>query len=121
MKKKTLKAKATIPKEKYSIYLSGQITGLFEVDALRNFIDAEVQASRFLIKVLPKNVQIAIINPMTLKHKKNANWEDYMVKDISELFKCQAIFMLNNWTNSKGARIERAIAHEMGITILYQK
>jgi hypothetical protein len=44
-----------------------------------------------------------------------------MLEDIKALFECQAIYMLNNWGSSTGARIERSIAIEMGIEIIYQK
>jgi hypothetical protein len=43
-----------------------------------------------------------------------------MLEDIKNLFYCDSIFMLHNWVESKGARIEHFIATEMEIKIFYQ-
>lgn len=40
-----------------------------------------------------------------------------MVRDIEMLMGCEAIFMLPCWTKSKGARIEKMIAQEMGLKL----
>jgi hypothetical protein len=47
-------------------------------------------------------------------------WEDYMEKDLGILLRCDGIYMLNNWGNSKGARCEYALAKELGLTIRFQ-
>ena len=94
------------------IYISGQITGLPLEVAKNNFKEAE----QYLIhsRCLP-------INPFSISHgTDNPTWEDFMVADIRELFKCDGIYMLKGWQNSKGARIEHAIALELGIRIFYQ-
>jgi hypothetical protein len=36
-----------------------------------------------------------------------------MNKDFSELITCDAIYVMNNWQQSKGARIEVAVAREL--------
>ena len=62
------------------------------------------------------------VNPFEISPINNTKkWEDYMVDDIRELFTCKAIFLLKNWKNSKGARMEYAIAKEMGIKIMFEK
>jgi hypothetical protein len=33
---------------------------------------------------------------------------------------CSAIFMLDNWINSKGAAIERKLAIDLGYQVIYQ-
>jgi hypothetical protein len=43
-----------------------------------------------------------------------------MKEDISALLTCDAIYLLKNWGDSRGARIERAIALELGIKIIYE-
>ena len=93
-------------------YISGKITGLDIEEAKKNFKEAEEQ----LI-----NIDLTPVNPMEIvPENKDFKWEDYMLADIKELFKCEAIFMLSNWRESKGARVERAIAYEMELTIFYQ-
>jgi hypothetical protein len=113
----------------FRIYLSGQITNLLIEEAYLNFEKAEKEAINLFSKctivvapLTPKThpIILKVINPMKLEHKENADWEDYMEKDISELLRCQGIYMLNNWKNSRGARIEYAIALELGLPIIYQ-
>jgi hypothetical protein len=95
------------------IYISGQITGLDYADAYQRFEQAEKQ--------LKDENWDEIVNPMKLNHEHDKTWENYMLVDIKALFECDAIYMLNNWCNSKGARIERSIAIEMGLEIIYEK
>lgn len=94
------------------VYISGKITGLEYQDAFDNFERAEQEI---------KDLGGIPVNPMKIKHIENADWVDYMEKDIAELLRCEGIYMLNDWGNSKGARIERAIAIELGLSIVYQK
>jgi len=93
-------------------YVSGPITGLIESVYLANFKKAEI---------LLKEMGYYPVNPCEIDTKDCKSWEDYMVCDIKELFKCQAIYMLKNWRTSKGARIERAIALEMGMFVFYEE
>jgi len=94
------------------VYISGQITGLEFADAYSKFEFAEK-----FINSLTHNVAV---NPMKLDHVHDQTWESFMVEDIRALFSCDAIYLLSNWEESKGARIEKAIAKEMGIEIIYQ-
>jgi len=41
-------------------------------------------------------------------------------RDVDELVVCQAIYMLNGWENSKGAKAELAIALWLGIEVLFE-
>lgn len=43
---------------------------------------------------------------------KNKSWKDYMIDDLRLLFDCEAIYLIDNWQMSKGARIEYYIAKE---------
>tara|TARA_R110000868_G_scaffold181220_19_gene422138 strand:- start:618 stop:917 length:300 start_codon:yes stop_codon:yes gene_type:complete len=94
------------------IYISGKITDLDYLVAYSNFEKAEQ-----VIKEMPNSYSV---NPMKIEHIHDRTWENYMLEDIKALFYCDAIYMLNNWGQSKGARIERAIALEMGIEIIYE-
>ena len=95
------------------VYISGQITGIELEHAKRNFHEAFCALEQ---------EGLVPINPMELvPYSPELTWADYMVKDIEALLKCDAIYMLNNWGKSKGARVERAIAMELGLEIIYQK
>ena len=92
------------------IYISGQITGI-ESDAPLLFAEAELQ-------LIERGFDV--VNPMTIEHKHDLSWINYMRVDITELMKCKAIYMLDNWTNSKGAEIERRLAIDLGMKIIYE-
>lgn len=90
-------------------YISGKITGLPEETARRLFAEAA------------SGLTGEVVNPMELvPPTASPTWTDYMVTDIAELLTCTHIFMLPNWRDSKGARVEHAIAVAMGLTVRYQ-
>ena len=47
-------------------------------------------------------------------------WNECMSVCFAELLTCDAIYMLNNWRQSKGARVELAVATELGMEIIIQ-
>jgi len=46
--------------------------------------------------------------------------EMYMRKDIEQVLEVDMLYMLKGWYNSAGARLERLIAQETGLSIKYQ-
>lgn len=91
------------------IYLSGKISGLPICEAIKNFESAENQ-----LKGLA-----TIVNPMRLKHDHDKSWGSYMKEDIKALMDCDAIAMLPNYEESKGALIELNLAKSLGFEIIY--
>ena len=91
------------------IYLSGKISGLPICETIKNFESAENQ-----LKGLA-----TIVNPMRLKHDHDKTWESYMKEDIKALLECDAIAMLPNYNDSKGALIELNLAKSLGLEIIY--
>ena len=93
------------------VYISGKITGL----------DIKVAESLFeQMENQLKDVGHNPINPCKiLPYHPNYTWEEYMLADVKMLFSCDAIVMLDNWHLSKGAKIEHAIAQQMGLEIYY--
>ena len=45
------------------------------------------------------------------------SWSDYLRVDLIDLVMCDAIFMLPGWQQSKGARLERHVAEQLGMAI----
>jgi hypothetical protein len=43
-----------------------------------------------------------------------------LIADIRTLLECDGIYMLDNWWDSRGARIEHTIAVGLGYLVLYQ-
>lgn len=91
-------------------YISGKITGI-EEQAPALFKRAENWLSGKGHKV---------VNPLDLNHDHDKSWHSYMKADVKALCDCDAIYMLDNWTDSKGAIIEHTIALYLGLKIVYQ-
>ena len=93
------------------IYISGKITGLDIEKAKNNFEKAEIY--------IEKELNSIAVNPFKVKREKECiEWKDYMISDIKALLECNAIYMLKDWKNSKGARLERHIASELNLIII---
>jgi hypothetical protein len=87
-------------------YLSGSVTN--DPDFRDKFAYAEYQLRKRGLKVL---------NPV--KHEKDGKkWSYYLRKDLKKLLKCQGIILLDDWTNSKRARLELKVAEELGFDIM---
>lgn len=93
------------------IYISGKITGLPLKETRERFADAQS---------LLDGIGFEAVNPMKKSLPANATWEQHMVKDIELLFKCDAIYMMDNWIDSKGALIEYDIAKRLGLDIWFE-
>jgi hypothetical protein len=61
------------------------------------------------------------VNPLNLHDDLSKPWEDLMAKDIAELLRCEMIYMLHDWHQSRGARIEYAVAREAGILVVFEQ
>lgn len=93
------------------IYISGKITGLPEADAKYYFHSAHAEL---------KTQGHEPVNPMFLPHNHGKTWAEFMREDLQALLTCEAIYMLENWQDSKGARIEFGLAVELGMKIIFQ-
>jgi len=93
------------------IYVSGRISGLNQ-NFCRSVFD---EAEQFLLSIGFD----AVFNPMSTQGQ-FGTWEQYMRNDLKELMTCDAIFMLDGWELSKGARLEHHNAQQLGMIILYE-
>lgn len=91
------------------IYISGKITGdpLFK----KKFANAAA---------LITAAGYTPINPAAVELEDGATWADYMRQDIKLLCDCDGVYMLENWQESKGAKIEHQLAQDLGIKIYYE-
>lgn len=94
------------------IYIAGKITGL------------EILAARAMFDKAQKLIELSghdAINPMEkVSEQLNLTWAEYMKEDIPLLLSCEGIFLLENWGESKGARLEQHIAEELGMKVMYE-
>ena len=92
--------------KKKKVYLSGKITGLDEAEYKRNFNTAELWLT---------GLGYDVVNPVSYTQIPNGSWQDYMRRDIKLLMDCDYIYMLDDWTDSTGAKAEFNLAVEIGI------
>ena len=96
------------------VYISGKITGLMPEVAKEMFDQAAEQL---------QTQGHTALNPMEIWPQNIGwHWTDYLADNVRYLLKdgADTMYMLANWRESKGARIERAVAVELGLHIIYQ-
>lgn len=94
------------------VYISGKITGLPITEAEERFKDAEELITA--LNLIP-------VNPLNNGLPRHSSWEEHIAKDIELLKQCEAIFMLDNWEESRGAKIEYEFAIGTGKEVMYEK
>ena len=52
--------------------------------------------------------------------KEAIDYKEAMKRDLEEVFKCDAMYMLNGWSKSQGARVEHELAVYLNLYIMYQ-
>lgn len=95
------------------IYISGKMRGLSEEDSRKLF-----KAAEQYLKTLGHDV----INPWDSEDEKKRQckvWADFILYDLQILKTCDAIFMLDNWQDSNGAKCEHAFASGRHMKIIY--
>lgn len=91
------------------IYISGKITGLPIEEAKAKFA-----ATEKYITWLGHEA----VNPMAhVPEVPDKTWADYMAEAVKLLLSCQGIWLIHDWKDSKGARIEKAIVGILGLNI----
>ncbi|WP_314771659.1 DUF4406 domain-containing protein [Capnocytophaga sputigena] len=93
------------------IYISGKISGTDLTETRKRFA---------AVAKAMKRLGYEPVNPLENGLSEQDTWEVHIIKDIATLLQCKAIYMLQGWKDSKGARIEHYIATEIGIPIMYE-
>lgn len=94
------------------VYISGKITGLPHDQVVDSFNRAEYRLLKAGFKA---------VNPLNNGLSIEDKWEHHMKADIKMLMDCDAIYLMKNWKHSKGARIERELADNLGYVIIEQE
>lgn len=94
------------------IYISGQISDLplEETTAKFSKIENELIAQGY-----------EVVNPLKNGIPYNAPWDVHIAMDILLLIGCQAIYLLPDWSYSRGATLEKNIAEFTNKEIIYQE
>lgn len=90
-----------------TIYIAGPMTGLPDLN-FPAFHDAaaELRAAGF-----------KVVNPAEINPDHTMAWADCMRRDIKALMGCDCIVLLPGWMDSRGARLERHIAVQLGMQV----
>jgi len=97
------------------LFLSGRIS-----DGKDNPTNKEIQLARlkfFEIQLKLEDLGCEVVNPFNVKPILGTDWQGYMRATIIELMKCDYIYSIPGWEDSRGARIERAVCDMMGIPV----
>ena len=101
-------------KQENSIYIAGPMSG--KVD--HNY-PAFHAAAKFLREKGWTVFSPAEINADAIEVDRP--WSCCMRKDLAELVKCEVIFMLSGWKESKGATLELHVAERLGMTVIFER
>lgn len=91
------------------IYLAGPMTGLPEF----NYPAFSAEAARL------RGLGYTVENPAENPEPECRSWEGYMRRAIGQLITCDAITFLPGWADSRGATLERDLALDLKIRVLY--
>ena len=94
--------------KKKKVYIGGKMTGLTEEESKALFARAEE---------LLKAQGYEVVNPWKIEVPKH--YSGQLLRSLEELAKCDAIYLLDNWTSSNGANCEYWFAKGMGIDIMF--
>ena len=92
------------------IYIAGPMSGLPEL----NFPAFHAEAARL------RALGYEVVNPAEINAEHPGDWASCMKADIKQMLTCDGIAMLHGWTDSRGATLEHALAHDLGMVIYYK-
>ena len=97
------------------IYISGRMSGLSETEIISRFRQAELELSVKDCKAIcPCDFMDLFVNV-------GMSYSDILLRDLDILSRCDGIYLLENWKDSKGARAEKAFAEATNKIIMYQQ
>lgn len=104
--------------EKGIAYIAGAVTGLDMEDVRKKFAakEAELRTQGYAQVYNPIRMMQLITRR---KFKSIDSWEGEMRECIKWLAECDELHLLPCWENSRGAQLEKHIAEQLGMTIVY--
>lgn len=94
--------------KRVKVFISGKVSGMDYYVAFNKFSEEEAMLSR---------IGYEVVNPTKLC-KKHWSWLRCMVVCLWNLLWCNCVYQLDNWQDSRGARIEYKWAKFLGKKIL---
>lgn len=93
------------------VYISGKISGESAERVARKFEWARAQLAA---------LGHQSVSPLNNGLHPDEPWSEHMAMDIGMLLDCDAIYMLADYMDSRGARLERKIAKAINIKVMHQ-
>jgi Domain of unknown function (DUF4406) len=106
------------------VYVAGKYSG--PTHDARSYTDIErniLFAREYAIKIMALGEVVTLVPHLNSYHMELdfTTSQDFWYKaDLELLSRCDAIFMLPNWLDSKGAKIEELYAREHSIPVFYE-
>ncbi|KKN62176.1 hypothetical protein LCGC14_0514550 [marine sediment metagenome] len=98
------------------IYIAGKYRDTTSIDKLNNINHHTRVAYKLLLEGW------AVFSPiMNTAHFDDLSQEIIMSNDLEILSRCDAIYVLNNWEDSRGAKMELAVARKLKMEIYYEE
>lgn len=95
------------------IYISGKVSGLDEKEVANKFAKAKQYCiDKYKCDVVDPVEEVAFDNTKT--------WQYFMKEDIKLLLDCDTIFMLEDWVDSRGAKVELGLAKSLDYDVIYE-
>jgi hypothetical protein len=60
-----------------------------------------------------------VVNPAEIQPDQTAKWADCLRDCLAALVKCDAIALMPNWVDSRGARLEAHVAAELDMPTIF--
>lgn len=97
-------AKEPKPSGKIKIYIAGKVTDTNMIECINKFgiVKKELEAKGY-----------EVVNPLEVVGDSNAKWIPAMKQCLMAMLGCDEIYLLSDWQDSKGAKIEQAIAYNL--------
>lgn len=96
---------------KLKVYIAGRISGLSKDEYTTKFGNAAE---------IIRRAGFIPVNPVEFVPKElHGSWQDCMRRCVATLAYCDLVFVLPNWKESHGATIEKTLADDLKIPVLY--
>lgn len=94
---------------KRKIYIAGKVTGEPIAECTMKFGTAQKQIEKMGHEA---------INPLAVVGSWDTEWQTAMRLCLKAMIDCDAIYLIGDWFNSRGAVIELQLAQELGIQVI---
>lgn len=105
------------------IYVAGKYLGESDWETYNNIHKARVAARKLWDEgwaVICPHSNTAFMGGVGERNKDDGDWLKWITGDKEIISRCDAIFMMDNWQDSKGARIELNEARGLGLEVIYE-